>query len=149
MKKVLCFLGRAISAAMKGVATSSTVYIFSAFVYYLLTQRGVYLNGMDITCVLLIGIGFGLPIVIYDCAGLPQWAKSLIHLGIGYTVLVLTILYMMSKPSPECGTTVVKPGPVPAIVLSLGIAFAIWAGYALYYRREARQINRKIKQMEP
>ncbi len=144
MKRALNCIGLLLSAAVRGIAVSCTVYVLSAFVFYLHTQRGVWLKGMDMVMVILIGLGFGIPTMIYRARSIPGWVKSLIHMGIGCTMMVLAVLYFMNRVQDEVQITVVKPGPMPVILCYFTIAILIWGGYKLYYRWEAKRINQVI-----
>lgn len=96
---------------------------------------------MVIGCV-LVGMGFGIPSIVYKKDGIPMPFKVIIHMGIGcviYTVVAFAVGWIGGAAS-------IKQGIVISII-QLGIAFCIWALFMRHYRKEAKQMNDRIQQM--
>lgn len=87
-----------------------------------------------------IGLGFGLPSVIYSCERMPYIMRSIIHMGIGCTILLATAFAR--------GWIPVQAGPI-AVTLTIGIilaeALVIWLCFAIHYKKEAARINERLK----
>ena len=82
---------------------------------------------MVIGC-LIVGLGFGLPTMIYHKDNLPTPFKVIIHMGTGcviYTIVAYTVGWIGGTSS----------------------AFIIWGGFMLHYRNDARKMNEKIKEL--
>ena len=92
---------------------------------------------------LIVGLGFGVPTVIYRKDNLPMPVRVLIHMGIGcvvYTVVAFAVGWIG-------GTKSVGTGLLIAII-QIGIAFIIWFLFKRYYRREAKRMNDRIQEMK-
>ena len=94
---LFCLMGVAFDFAYKGSFHLEN-YRFSRFVL----------------CSFVIGLGFGLPALIYDNDRLPLVMRSLIHMGTGCTAEELTI------------------------------ALIIWSCFYLYHKRLVRRMNEKL-----
>ena len=96
---------------------------------------------MVIGCI-LIGLGFGVPAIVYRSDSLPMPMKVLIHMGIGciiYTIVAYSVGWIG-------GAATVLQG-VLAAAIKLGIAFIIWFCFMRYYRSEAKKMNDRIQEM--
>ena len=97
---------------------------------------------MVIGCV-IVGLGFGIPSVVYESESVPRPLKVLFHMGIGcivYTVTAFAVGWIDSAASPL--------KLVLIVLAQLALAFLIWLGFMVYYRREAKAINARIKARE-
>ncbi len=89
---------------------------------------------------MIIGLGYGVPSIIYNNDSLPMPIKILIHMGIGCMVNTL-VSYAVGWIS----------GPrtlVQGLAIQLTVAFIIWFCFMRFYRSEARKMNDKIQQMK-
>lgn len=96
---------------------------------------------MVVGCV-LVGLGFGVPSIVYKKDNLPMPVKMIIHMGIGcvvYTIVAYAVGWLG-------GAATMTQGLVIAII-QLGVAFCIWALFLRHYRKEAAQMNDRIQQM--
>lgn len=104
--------------------------------------KGYQFTKMVLGC-LIVGLGFGVPTVIYRKDNLPMPVRVLIHMGIGcvvYTVVAFAVGWIG-------GTKSVGTGLLIAII-QIGIAFIIWFLFKRYYRREAKRMNDRIQEMK-
>lgn len=95
---------------------------------------------MVIGCV-LIGLGFGVPSIVYNKEMLSMPIKVTIHMGIGcaiYTIVVYAVGWID-------GAATIWQGIIIAVI-QLGVAFLIWFLFMLYYRNEAKKMNDKIQE---
>ena len=97
---------------------------------------------MIIGCVIL-GIGFGVPTVVYSSERLPMPIKVLIHMGIGLTVYTI-VAYAVGWIG---GSASLGQGLVIAAI-QIAVAFVIWFGFMRHYRAEARKMNEVIQAMK-
>ena len=91
----------------------------------------------------LVGIGFGVPTVVYNSERLPQPVKVLIHMGTGcviYTIVAFCVGWFG-------GSVTVMQGLVIAGIQLL-VAFIIWFCFMRYYKKEAQKMNEKIQAMK-
>ena len=92
---------------------------------------------------LIIGIGFGLPTVVYSSEKLPMPMKVLIHMGIGliiYFIVASNEGWMGDGSSPVLTACIV--------ICQLFVTFLIWLIFMLHYRREAKRMNEKIRELK-
>ncbi len=97
---------------------------------------------MIIGCIIL-GIGFGVPTVVYSSERLPMPIKVLIHMGIGLTVYTI-VAYAVGWIG---GSASLGQGLVIAAI-QIAVAFVIWFGFMRHYRAEARKMNEVIQAMK-
>jgi hypothetical protein len=91
---------------------------------------------------MLVGIGWILPTMVYESKKLSRPIQILIHMTVGFTVYFPVAFYMGWIPL-EGGT----PQILLEVLLALLISLAIWFCFYLYYRKEARDMNRKLHQI--
>ena len=97
---------------------------------------------MVVGCV-LIGLGFGIPSIVYNKESMPMPIKVLIHMGIGcvvYTIVAYAVGWIG-------GSATIIQGIIIAAI-QLGVAFIIWFLFMRYYRAEAKKMNDKIQAMK-
>ncbi|MBR0127346.1 MAG: DUF3021 domain-containing protein [Firmicutes bacterium] len=97
---------------------------------------------MIIGCIIL-GIGFGVPTVVYSSERLPMPIKVLIHMGIGLTVYTI-VAYAVGWIG---GAASLGQGLVIAAI-QIAVAFIIWFGFMRHYRAEVRKMNEVIQAMK-
>ena len=97
---------------------------------------------MIIGCV-VIGLGFGVPTIIYKNDTLPMPVRVLIHMGIGCVIYTL-VAYAVGWIG---GSASIGQGIVIAAI-QLAAAFIIWFCFMRFYRSEAKKMNDKIQQMK-
>lgn len=92
---------------------------------------------------ILIGLGYGLPSIVYRKESLPMPIKVIIHMGIGctvYTLIAFAVGWLGSATSIGHGIAIAA--------IQLAVAFVIWALFMRSYRKEAKQMNDKIQAMK-
>ncbi len=97
---------------------------------------------MVVGCV-IIGLGFGVPTIVYRKDSLPMPVRVLVHMGIGcvvYTIVAYAVGWIG-------GSATIGQGIIIAAI-QLGVAFVIWFLFMRYYRNEAKKINDKIQAMK-
>ena len=97
---------------------------------------------MIIGCV-VIGLGFGVPTIVYKNDSLPMPVRVLIHMGIGcviYTLVAYAVGWIGGSASFGQGLIIAA--------IQLVVAFIIWFCFMRFYRSEAKKMNDKIQQMK-
>ena len=91
----------------------------------------------------LVGLGFGVPTIVYRKDNLPMPIRVIIHMGIGcvvYTVVAYAVGWMGGAASLGKGILIAAIQLVPA--------FIIWFLFMKHYRAEAKRMNEKIQAMK-
>ena len=92
---------------------------------------------------IIVGLGFGLPTFIYRKDSLPMPIRVIIHMGTGciiYTLVAFAVGWM--------GGTGNIAKAIVAATVQIAVAFLIWYLFMRYYRREAREMNKRIQEMK-
>ena len=92
---------------------------------------------------LLVGLGFGVPTIVYNKESLPMPIRVIIHMGTGCVVYTL-VAYAVGWYG---GSATVIQGIIIAGIQLL-VAFVIWFCFMRYYRREAKKMNEKLQAMK-
>lgn len=91
----------------------------------------------------LVGLGFGVPTIVYRKDNIPMPIRVIIHMGIGcvvYTVVAYAVGWIG-------GSATIGQGIMIAAI-QFAIAFLIWFLFMKYYRAEAKRMNDKIQAMK-
>ncbi|WP_162140246.1 DUF3021 domain-containing protein [Haploplasma axanthum] len=137
MKKIIKKIGL-------GIMTGFTIMTITMLIILLATKDvSEYLTKenmiRNIWCSAVVGIAFFLPSIIYDNDSIPQSIQTTIHMGIGYVIFFPLAIYAKWIPTNE-GNGVI----IITIITMLLISFGIWFGFYLFYKNEAKLINKKI-----
>ena len=137
---------------MKNIIKSIVLGIgwgFTFFVVYLtigVIISGDFLAGIAqddfikyVICSAVIGLGFSVPSLIYRNERISSGLQVIIHLGTGFAIYVPVAFFAGWIPTAY-GAVAVAVSLLCAVVFSL----LVWLCFALYYRKQAHEINRKI-----
>ena len=97
---------------------------------------------MVIGC-LIVGLGFGVPTVIYRKENLPMPVRVLVHMGTGcvvYTIVAFAVGWIGGSKSIVHGLLIAA--------VQIGVAFIIWYLFSRHYRKEAERMNNRIQEMK-
>ena len=100
------------------------------------------LTKMVIGCI-IVGLGFGVPSLVYRSETLPMPVKILVHMGIGciiYTIVGFAVGWIGGSATLGQGIAIAA--------IQLLVAFIIWFCFMRFYRSEAKKMNDKIQQMK-
>ncbi len=100
------------------------------------------LTKMVIGCI-IVGLGFGVPSLVYRSETLPMPVKILVHMGIGciiYTIVGFAVGWIGGSATLGQGIAIAA--------IQLAVAFIIWFCFMRFYRYEAKKMNDKIQQMK-
>ena len=129
------------------IGMSLTIFSFVCIVFDIgyggnFSLEGYRMTKMIIGCV-IIGLGFGVPTIIYKNDSLPMPVRVLIHMGIGcviYTIVAYAVGWIGGSASLGQG--------IALAAIQLVVAFLIWFLFMRYYRAEAKKMNDKIQAMK-
>lgn len=129
------------------IGMSLTIFSFICIVFDIgyggnFSLEGYRMTKMIIGCV-IIGLGFGVPTIIYKNDSLPMPVRVLIHMGIGcviYTIVAYAVGWIGGSASLGQGIAIAA--------IQLVVAFLIWFLFMRYYRAEAKKMNDKIQAMK-
>lgn len=89
----------------------------------------------------IVGLGFGIPTIVYQNEKIAMPMQCLIHMGIGCIIYTLVAFNVGWIPT-EKGTGIC----LGVITGQLAVAFLIWLMFFYYYKRMAYEMNKKIKE---
>ena len=129
--------------AVLGIGIAMSFFSITGIVFDIIGSGNFALDNyrftkMVIGCI-LVGLGFGVPTIVYKAENLPMPIRILIHMGIGsiiYTAVAFSVGWI---PANSFGNSVL------IIAIQLAAAFVIWYLFMLHYRKEASQINDRIQ----
>lgn len=138
---------RVCKTSIQGIGIACTLFILIGIIIDCANQGIISFENWTFTRqgigTLLIGIAFSAPSEIYRNDRFPFIFKFLFHMGIGCTVYIITAFYVgwvpLSLGWKNCFFF---------ILLELFLAFCIWLGFAGYYWKLAKDMNKKIRQKE-
>lgn len=136
-----------IKLTVQGMAIGSLILI-------ILSIFGIYFGGKEFQellvnnfitysiAAMVIGIGFSLPSIVYENNELSLLKQFLIQMSIGMSILIITSLFV--------GWIPINYGLGIIIWISIALTFTIliWAGFYLYNKKEASNINKQIKKIQ-
>ncbi|MBP8968716.1 MAG: DUF3021 domain-containing protein [Lachnospiraceae bacterium] len=91
----------------------------------------------------IVGLGFGVPTIVYRSDKFPTPVKVLVHMGIGcivYTIVAFSVGWIGGSASVLQGILIA--------CIQLAVAFVIWFCFMRYYRKEADEMNKKISSLK-
>ena len=91
----------------------------------------------------IVGLGFGVPTIVYNSDKIPQPIKVVIHMGIGlviYTLVAFAVGWFGGSTSLAQGLIIAG--------IQLVVAFIIWFCFMRYYKKEAKKMNDKIQALK-
>ena len=131
-----------ISIGMSLTIFSLICIVFDIGYNGIFSLEGYRMTKMIIGCI-IVGLGFGVPTIVYKNDSLPMPVRILIHMGIGcviYTLVAYTIGWIGGSANLGQGIAIVA--------IQLAVAFIIWFCFMCFYRSEAKKMNDKIQQMK-
>lgn len=90
----------------------------------------------------VIGLGFGLPAVVYNNEKLSLFTQTIIHMGTGCIVMTVTAFLV--------GWIPLNHGPLLMIAIlleELALAFVIWFVFYLQQKKLVKQMNQRVNEI--
>lgn len=129
-----------------GISLGSALFAITGIVFDIVFAGNFQLANWQYTKMalgsMLVGIGFSVPSVVYNNDKMSLGMQTLIHMGIGCTVM-LAVAFAVGWIPLAAGW----PACVLAVLGELLVAFLIWLGFALHYKRMAKRMNDKLDKM--
>ena len=91
---------------------------------------------------LCIGIGFGLPAIIYDVESIPLSIKTIVHMGIGISTYIIVSIIVGWLP-----ININIYGIIAIVIGQFLISFFIWYLFMRYHRTLVKKMNERIKEL--
>lgn len=116
----------------------------------LISMVGFYIKGNDwfilaprgyveqVVAAMITGMGWSIPSIVYDIDKLSRIQQVLIQMVVGMTVYLPVSLYMKWIPTNNTGIALCS------LLFMVVMALAIWFCFYMYYKGEAKAINRKL-----
>lgn len=137
-----------IRSSVMGIGIALLIFCITGVIFDLAYGGSFHLEHYSFTKMVLgsviIGLGFGVPSVVYQYENLPKPVCVLIHLGIGITVYTIVAYAEGWIGYGENFWT----GFVVPFAVQLAVILLIWFLFMKHYQKEARAINEKIQQMK-
>jgi uncharacterized membrane protein (DUF485 family) len=133
--------------ALIGIGIAMVIFCLMGIVFDIRYQGSFRLENyrftkMMIACA-LVGMGFGMPSIVYRKDSMPMPMKIIIHMGIGcvvYTITAYAVGWIGSAATIGQG--------ILTAAIQFAAAFIIWLLFMRYYRAEAKKLNEKIQAMK-
>ena len=140
MKKIL-------KSTIISIGMAMTIFCFVGVIFDIIYEGNFSLENyqftkMVIACV-VIGLGFGIPSIVYESDKLPFPLKVVVHMGIGITVYTAAA-YFAGWFTPAVSI----PQGIGIIAIQFMFVFIIWLGFMKHYANEAREMNEKIQKLQ-
>lgn len=127
-----------------GTGISSTIFVIIGIIFDIMYKGTFTLDNYNFTKmavgVILCGLGFGIPAIVYENEKLPLPMQCIIHMGIGclvYTAIAFVV-----------GWIPTERGVVPCIIsfaAEILMAFIIWLGFLKHYKNLAKKMNERLQ----
>lgn len=129
------------------IGIAMTLFCFVGVVFDIVYKGNISLENyrftkMVIGCV-LVGLGFGVPTIVYRKDTIPMPIRVIVHMGIGCVIYTM-VAYAVGWIG---GAATVGQGVIIAAI-QLALAFMIWFLFMKYYRAEAKKMNDKLQSMK-
>lgn len=137
---------RVFSLLIKGIGAALVCFTLGGIIWdavnggnYTLTNWAY--TKMVVGCI-VVGTGFSLPALIYYNPTIPYPIKVIVHMGIGCAVFLITAFIVGWVPVQletwKC---------ILIVVMELALSLILWTIFAVYYKRMARKMDDKIKDL--
>ena len=130
-----------------GLAVGCFIFVCTGIIFDCVNAGSFSLSGWGFTKMalgsMLVGLGFSLPTPVYENQKLPLALQTLIHMGIGCTVMMVVAFNVGWIPLEAGWRTAAM-----VVTFQLLIAFLIWLGILQYSKHVAKKMNARIEEMQ-
>ena len=135
-----------LTSTLISIGVAMTIFCFVGIVFDVSYGGNFSLDHYRFTKMVLgcvfVGLGFGVPSVVYKKESLPMPLRILIHLGIGFIVYTI-VAYAVGWIG---GSATLAQGLIIACI-QIAVVLLIWFPFFHHYKNEAKKINEKISQL--
>ena len=136
-----------VKSTMISIGMAMTIFCLAGVVFDIGYKGNFSLDNYRFTKMvigsLFVGMGFGIPTIVYENENLPMPVRVIIHMGTGcivYTIVAFAVGWIG-------GAATLTQGILIAAV-QLAIAFIVWSLFMSHYRKEAEKMNDIIQKMK-
>ncbi len=136
-----------VKSTIISIGMALTIFCLVGIMFDVIYGGNFSLEGYQFTKMVIgsaiVGLGFGIPTIVYNSDKLPYPIRVIIHMGIGcviYTIVAYAVGWFG-------GSTTLWQGLIIAGI-QLVVAFIIWFCFMRYYKKEAKKMNDKIQAMK-
>lgn len=136
-----------VKSVLISISLALSIFSLACVVFDIIYKGNFSLENYQLTKMVigsvLVGLGFGVPTVVYNRETLPMPIKVIIHMGIGcavYTAVAYAVGWFGGAATLTQGLVIAG--------IQLAVAFIIWFCFMRYYRKEAKMMNDKIQAMK-
>ena len=136
-----------VKSTIISIGMALTIFCLVGIMFDVIYGGNFSLEGYQFTKMVIgsaiVGLGFGVPTIVYNSDKLPYPIRVIIHMGIGcviYTIVAYAVGWFG-------GSTTLWQGLIIAGI-QLVVAFIIWFCFMRYYKKEAKKMNDKIQAMK-
>lgn len=136
-----------VKSTIISIGMALTIFCLVGIMFDVIYEGNFSLEGYQFTKMVIgsaiVGLGFGIPTIVYNSDKLPYPIRVIIHMGIGcviYTIVAYAVGWFG-------GSTTLWQGLIIAGI-QLVVAFIIWFCFMRYYKKEAKKMNDKIQAMK-
>ena len=133
-----------IKSALISIIMSITIFVIVGVIIDI-TNHGVFtldnymFSKMILACI-FVGLGFGIPSIIYQFENIPLAIKTIIHLGIGLFIYFVSAINVGWIP-----THAGKLACVITIIGVIAITLIIWSCFMIFNKNLAKKMNDAIQ----
>lgn len=140
-------MNKLVKTILSGFTLGCTIFTLCTVLFDIIGGGTFLLENWSLTKMfigtVIVSLGFAIPSLIYDNERLSRTLQILFHMGIGCTIMLITASLVGWMPT-EYGTS----GIIIFVIIEIVIAILIWFGFSLYYKQEAKQLNKQLKQIK-
>ncbi len=131
---------------MVSIGIASVIFCVVGVVFDMISGGVLRMEGYSFTKMalgtLVIGIGFGVPSIVYENDSIPAGLQTLIHMGTGCVVMTITAFAVGWIPVDRGAGIAI--GTVAGEIV---VAFIIWFFFYKRQKKLAEEMNRRIAEM--
>lgn len=135
-----------LTSTLSAFGIAAAIFCIMAVIFDILNQGSFHTENYSITKMavgaLVVGLGFGLPTIVYSNDNMSVAIQALIHMGIGCVVMTVTAFLVGWIP-----TGIGVGAAIGTIIGEIAVAFIIWLLFCAKHRRLAAQMNQRITEI--
>lgn len=127
-----------------GISWGCTISCFISMIGYSIIGNDWFIHASrsyseQIIASMIVGMSWSIPTLVYENEKLSFVQQWLIHMFIGFGVFIPIAFYMEWFPKGNIATIMIS------MTISIVSAIIVWFCFYLYYRYEAKVINKELK----
>lgn len=132
-----------LTSTLSALGIAAAIFCIMVVVFDILNKGSFHTESYSITKMaigtLAVGLGFGLPTIVYKNDNMPVAMRALLHMGIGCVVMTITAFIVGWVPVGMGAGAVIG-----TIIGEIAVAFIVWLLFYAKHKRLAAQMNQKI-----